>query len=94
MPIPDRNPDAERPRLRGLVVRLLVQWAVFCVVMVVLAGALDFLYGEPRKPSFDIVVESLDRHGAVFAAVLVLIPIMLRDTVRYVQGVLRGRQQT
>ena len=75
--------------MRRLIMRQTVQWAVFCLLMLVVTASTDYLYGEPTRPSFEVFSNAVNRHGAVFAAMLVLIPIMLRDSVRFMKAHLK-----
>ena len=76
---------AERKIRRGLIGRLAFHWAVFFGMVVLLVATLELLYGEPQRPSIDLIRDVFRKHGIVFTAFLVLIPLAMRDTIRCVQ---------
>ncbi len=79
----------ERTVRRKLFYRLLGQWVVFFGLFVLLSVALEFLYGPPQRPSLDLIRQSFGRHGLMFAAVLALAPIAIRDALKGSMHVIR-----
>lgn len=74
--------DTERTVRQKLLCRIAVQWMVFLGLFTVTSIALEFLYGPPQRPSFDLVRQSFGRHGLMFAAIFALVPIAIRDSLR------------
>lgn len=81
--------ETERLLRQSLFRRLLFQWGVFFGILLVLVGVLELLYGKPQPPSAELFVNAWRDHALVFAAILVLIPIAVRDTVRCVQDLVK-----
>jgi hypothetical protein len=90
----DRNRDHRRDVRNRIGVRLAVHWALFFGVALFLTATLEFLFGEPRRPSLALLSEAFQRHALLFAAILVLIPISLRDCLKFIDRTMFPEQKT
>ena len=81
----DQDPRLQRDVLRRVFVRLICHWVLFFSVTVILATVLEFLFGEPGAPSLALVGHTFQKYLVPFMALLVLIPISMRDCLKYIE---------
>jgi hypothetical protein len=90
----NRDRQMQRDVRRRVCCRLACHWLLFFGVALLLTAVLEFLFGEPRKPSFAILGEAFHKHAILFAALLVLIPISLRDCVKCIDRAVFSQTRT